>query len=313
MESIDYLKNIERKIREIANEYTKKGYDVLIHPSKSQLPNFIKGFEPDIFAKNENDNVLIEVKTRQDKSEIQKFESIINEINKRENWRFEVIFTNTKETSLNTNRLDTLSTKLITERINEINKLIQYNSFEAAFLLSWSTLEAVLRQKLNIENKDFSDKTTLSVIKTIFSLGLLNQSDYKTLQITNSIRNTLIHGFQQSVDKSSIENILQIINNLTGKNREQELLSWLDSVDLENYEEIYCLYRIAYDKGDMGLFKIEEKNGNYILSASHVDQVLEFQNDEELHEFAKFIEEEYMEDMDPEGWYGFHRAIEKDD
>ncbi len=313
MESQDYIKIIERKIREIANEYTKKGYDVIIQPSQSQLPNFIKGFEPDIIARHKNENVLIEVKTRQDKSEIQKFESIINEINKRENWRFEVIFTNTKETTLNANKFDTLSNTQIAERINEINKLIQYKSFEAAFLLGWSTLEAVIRQKLNNENKDISDRTTLSVIKTIFSLGLLNQNDYRTLQITNNLRNTLIHGFQQNIDKHNIENILQIINNLTGKNREQELLSWLDSVDLENYEEIYSLYRIAYDKGDMGLFKIEEKNGKYILSASHVDEKLEFKNDEELHEFAKFIEDEYMDDMDPEGWYGFHRAMEKDD
>lgn len=313
MESKDYIKNIERKIREIANEYTKNGYEVLIHPSQSHLPKFIRGFEPDIIAKNENENVLIEVKTRQDKFEIQKFESIINEINKREKWRFEVIFTNTKVVTFNTNKLDTLSNKLVVERINEIKRLIQYESFEAAFLLSWSTLEAVIRQKLNNENKDISNKTTLSVIKTIFSLGILNQSDYKTLQITNNVRNTLIHGFQQSIDKSSIENLLQIINNLTGENRKQELLSWLDSVDLENYEEIYCLYRIAYDKGDMGLFKIEEINGKYILSASHVDKKLEFENDEELHEFANFVEEEYMDDMDPEGWYGFHRAMEKDD
>lgn len=313
MESQDYIKIIERKIREIANEYTKKGYDVIIQPSQSQLPNFIKGFEPDIVARHKNENVLIEVKTRQDKSEIQKFESIINEINKRENWRFEVIFTNTKETTLNANRFDPLSNTLIAERINEINKLIQYKSFEAAFLLGWSTLEAVIRQKLNNENKDISDRTTLSVIKTIYSLGLLNQNDYRTLQITNNLRNTLIHGFQQNIDKHNIDNILQIINNLTGENREQELLSWLDLVDLENYEEIYCLYRIAYDKGDMGLFKIEEKNGKYILSASHVAEKLEFKNDEELHEFAKFIEDEYMDDMDPEGWYGFHRAMEKDD
>ncbi len=313
MESQDYIKIIERKIREIANEYTKKGYDVIIQPSQSQLPNFIKGFEPDIVARHKNENVLIEVKTRQDKSEIQKFESIINEINKRENWRFEVIFTNTKETTLNANRFDPLSNTLIAERINEINKLIQYKSFEAAFLLGWSTLEAVIRQKLNNENKDISDRTTLSVIKTIYSLGLLNQNDYRTLQITNNLRNTLIHGFQQNIDKHNIDNILQIINNLTGENREQELLSWLDLVDLENYEEIYCLYRIAYEKGDMGLFKIEEKNGKYILSASHVAEKLEFKNDEELHEFAKFIEDEYMDDMDPEGWYGFHRAMEKDD
>jgi len=313
MENKDYIKNIERRIREIANEYKEKGYEVYTNPRQNELPDFLIGFEPDLIARKENDNVLIEVKTRQDKSDIKQFESIINDINKREDWRFEVVFTNTKEKKINTSQLQTLSSELITERLDEINRLIQFESFEAAFLLSWSTLEAVLREKLINENKSSLDKTTLSIIKTMFSIGLLNQNDYKTLQIANKLRNTVIHGFQQKIDNKSVVDILQIINNLIGKNREQELLMWLDAVELENYEEIYCLYRIAFDKGDMGLFKVEEENGKFILSASHVDEKLEFENEKELHDFANFIEEEYMEDMGAEGWYGYHRAMEKDD
>jgi len=36
-------------------------------------------------------------------------------------------------------------------------------------------------------------------------------------------------------------------------------------------------------------------------------------NELERKEFLDLIEQEYMDEMDPEGWYGFKRAMEKDD
>lgn len=313
MENKDYIKNIERKIRELAKDYEKKGYIVYINPKQTQLPNFLKGYEPDLIAKSDKENVLIEVKTRNDRFELKKFEKIAQEIDNRKNWRFEIVFTNTKEKFLNEKYQNTLNEISINNRIIEIKKLITINSYEAAFLLSWATIEAVIRQKLHDEIIGLSNKTTLSVIKKMFSLGMLNQRDYRELQKANAIRNTLIHGFEQPIDKIIILNILQLIDNLTGKNREIELLDWLSAVDLENYEEIYSLYRAVVDKGNYGLFGITERENKIILKADHLEETLEFSDEDELSSFSDLIEEEYMEDMDPEGWYGFHRAMEKDD
>ena len=179
--------------------------------------------------------------------------------------------------------------------------------------MAWSTIEAVLRNKLRNENFDTDRKTTVSVMKTMFSIGLINQHDYKTLQKSNTYRNNLIHGFEQNIDNLSIQNILQLINNLTGKNAESEWLDWLEAVDLENYEEIYSLYLTAYNSASYGIFSITEDIDKTILKANHVAETLEFENEEKLNDFALFIEEEYMEEMGAEGWYAFHKAMEKDD
>lgn len=313
MENNDYIKNIERRIREIAKDYEDKGYSVVINPSQNQLPSFLKGFEPDIIATREEENVLVEIKTRKNRQDLQRFESLAREIDKRKDWRFEVVFTNPKDKPFSTESQQNLSENAINNRITEINKLIGIDSYEAAFLLSWATIEAVLRQKLNEEKSETVKKPTLSIIKTMFSLGLINQHDYKKLQEVNNYRNSLIHGFYQHIDKETVQNILLLINNLTGKNQESEFLEWLNNVDLENYEEIYSLYRTAVDKENYGLFEIFEGQDKIILKANHMDDTLEFENDEDLLKFADLIEEEYMDDMGAEGWYAFHKAMEKDD
>lgn len=313
MENNYNFKNIERRIREIAKEYESQGYEVHMNPIPSLLPNFLKSYELDILAKKENDNVIVEVKTRNDRMNLQRFEGLAKEIDKRKDWRFEMVFTNQKEKGLEPIYQNILSELEINNRILEINRLIELNSYEASFLLSWSTIEAVLRNQLRNEKFDTNRKTTMSVMKTMFSLGLINQHDYKTLQKSNVYRNNLIHGFEQNIDRISIQDILQLINNLTGKNAESEWLDWLEAVDLENYEEIYCLYLVAYNSENYGLFSITNENEKIILKSDHIDETLEFDNEEKLRDFGLFIEEEYMDEMGAEGWYAFHKAMDKDD
>lgn len=313
MKNKNYIKAIERKIREIANDYKDKGYSVNINPTSSQLPAFLKNYQPDIIARREDENVLIEVKTQADRADLKQFENVAEEISNMKNWRLEVVFTNPKTKTIKWEKQETLSELNINNRITEINKLIGFNSLEAAFLLSWATMEAVLRQKLNVEKSTALEKNTQSVIKTMFSLGLLNQNDYKSLQTMNQRRNYLIHGFNQPIHKESIIQVLDLINNLTGKNRESELLQWLDWIDLDSYEEIYCLYKSVKDKDEYGLFKVTEEKGKFRLKANHMDEILEFTSEDELLRFADLIEEEYMDDMDAESWYGFNRAMEKND
>lgn len=313
MENKNNFKNIERRIREIVKDYDNQGYEVHMNPSPSLLPNFLKGYKPDILAKKENDNVIVEVKTRNDRMNLQRFESLAKEIDKRKDWRFEMVFTNQKEKGLEPTYQNVLSELEINNRILEINRLVELNSYEASFLLSWSTIEAVLRNQLRNEKFDTNRKTTMSVMKTMFSLGLINQHDYKTLQKSNVYRNNLIHGFEQNIDRISIQNILQLIYNITGKNAESQWLDWLEAVDLENYEEIYCLYLVAYNSEDYGLFSLTNENEKIILKAGHIDETLEFDNEEKLRDFGLFIEEEYMDEMGAEGWYAFHKAMDKDD
>ena len=85
------------KIRQVAKDYEKNGYKVFIEPRGSDIPTFIKNYQPDLIATSDKDNVVVEVKTRTDFATIERLRDIADIINKRENWRFELIVTSSKQ------------------------------------------------------------------------------------------------------------------------------------------------------------------------------------------------------------------------
>src|SRR5688572_29529149 len=88
-------KNIEKRIKEIAKDYEDKGFSVIIDPKSSQLPQFLKDFQPDIIAKSKKESVVVEVKTTKGQpSDLKQFERLAEVIAKRKKWRFELVFTN---------------------------------------------------------------------------------------------------------------------------------------------------------------------------------------------------------------------------
>ena len=305
-------KNIERRIKEISKDYESRGFNVIINPKQIDLPNFLKGFEPDIIAKNELESVVIEVKTKGDISQLNKFESLANAISKMENWRFELVFTNPIEQTIQSGFKNELSIYKQKERLAEIKQIMELGHYNAAFLLGWATLEGTIRAKLNDEKSESYKKPTLSIIKTIYSLGQINQHDYKNLEKLNNERNYLIHGFDNTVEKKTINELLNILEFLIGDSKENIMYDWLESLDLDYYEDIYSLYCTVNYKDNYGLFTFEENN-TIKIGYESLDDKLELNNELERKEFLDLIEQEYMDEMDPEGWYGFKRAMEKDD
>lgn len=91
--------------------------------------------------------------------------------------------------------------------------------------------------------------------------------------------------------------------------------TWIEEIDLSelDYEEIDSLYRSVNEISDFGLFETEStKNGQYIVSCSTIDDKLILASERARTAFLTHIEKEYC-DGNEEGWYAFHRAMEKDD
>ena len=61
-----------RKIREVAREYRRAGYEVLVEPSGPQVPAFLGDYRPDLIAVGDRESVVIEVKSTRgfDRSEV---------------------------------------------------------------------------------------------------------------------------------------------------------------------------------------------------------------------------------------------------
>lgn len=313
MEAKLNFKNVERRIKELAKEYESKGYHVSINPSQSDLPDFLQGSEPDLIAKNNEESVIIEVKSRKNINDLKRYERFAKEISERKNWRFELVFTNTQTPYIEKSTNNLLDKDKIKQRLFDIERLINGHFLDAAYLLIWSTLEAAMRLQLKNEKIEDLDQSTSYIFKSVFAYGLINQQDYKTLEKLYPMRNNIAHGFSHIINEKDIYQLINITNYLIGEGIEFEMQVWLENLDLDYYDDIYSLYQTVNEKESYGAFNYEEIQGSIIISADYVDEKLILESDEHRKQLANLIEDEYMGGMDPEGWYGYNRAMEKDD
>lgn len=90
---------------------------------------------------------------------------------------------------------------------------------------------------------------------------------------------------------------------------------WLDNVDLSDFNDVYALYHSVSGIENWGTFRAERGRGaQQLLVYSHdCSEPLLLASDKARDAFLKKVEDDYCEDMDIEGYYGFHHAMEKDD
>lgn len=96
----------------------------------------------------------------------------------------------------------------------------------------------------------------------------------------------------------------------------QDFKGWLDSIDLENYDDVDSLYRTVETLTDYGVFSIAKANGEdngWIVSSDYADESLHIASEQARQTLLGMIETKYCEGMSEEGWYAFHRAMEKND
>lgn len=88
---------------------------------------------------------------------------------------------------------------------------------------------------------------------------------------------------------------------------------WLNEVDPDNHEEIYALYRAVIDIDQNGMYECSVNNGKYFVKGDHTINTLTLASEKAYSAFLKEINARFELEGDIEGWYGFKRAMAKDD
>lgn len=304
-----YLQIVNRKIREVVKEYKSKGYSVIENPSKNDVPKFLNNFIPDLIAKKNEDNVIIEIKisSNTNRNQFLELENIAKIIENEKNWRFELIITNPKE--YNENNGDLINDKEIISRINTSKKILVYD-VNIAFLSLWTVFETVARK--NLPNELYKNNNINGIIKNLYSKSLINHQEYKNLDDFLKNRNNIIHGFSSEISKSDFENLLELILKVQGKSKYSFIYEWIDNIDLDNYQEVYSLYLSVETEGDFGLFKSVFDEANITIT-NYANQKLKINNEDEKTALFEYLSDEYMNGLDAETYYSLNYALEKDD
>ncbi|MBU6445568.1 MAG: hypothetical protein KGR48_16825, partial [Alphaproteobacteria bacterium] len=118
-----------------------EGFDVILHPSRLQLPKFLQDVSPDAIARRGDENLIIEIVGEGALSR-QRLEVLRDRLSKQSTWRLRAYSVMAPETP---KPLEVASIKIIASTISQIDQLLAAGHLLPALLLEWATLEAVGR------------------------------------------------------------------------------------------------------------------------------------------------------------------------
>jgi hypothetical protein len=195
-----------QKLQEIAAEYEAHGYEVLIEPSPEQLPQFLGAFRPDLVARKPNESVVVEVKVGTQTAASERFRELAETIQRQPGWRFSLVVIDPRSDEVAPPTQQLLDRQAIVDRLGRAQELLKTGATDAAFLLMWVSVEALLRHIAVREGLPLERVPSSSLLKELFSLGILSRSELDVAQRAFAVRNTLVHGFATArLDETSRE------------------------------------------------------------------------------------------------------------
>jgi uncharacterized protein YutE (UPF0331/DUF86 family) len=195
-----------QKLQEIAAEYEARGYEVLVEPRPEQLPEFLAGFRPDLLARGPNESVVVEVKVGTQTAASERFRELAETIQRQPGWRFSLVVIDPRSDEVAPPTQQLLARQEIVDRLGRANELLKTGATDAAFLLMWVAVEALLRHIATREGLPLERVPSSSLMKELFSLGILSRSELEVAQRAFSVRNALVHGFATTrLDETSRE------------------------------------------------------------------------------------------------------------
>jgi len=202
-----------QRIEEIAAEYRGKGYGVTIAPDASDLPAFLAAFRPDIIAKSDLGNVVVEVRSARDfdGDEVQR---LAEAVETQSRWKFEVVLVTPPVAPDVPAQEELAAEEQVNRLITNAEMLAKQNQTEAAALLAWSAVEAILRRSARSTAPEVERSSSARVLKHLYSLGHVQPDVYERLSQLMRFRNAVAHGFEPSNGAPSLIELLSDIRRM---------------------------------------------------------------------------------------------------
>jgi hypothetical protein len=209
MKSTSVTERERRRLASVASEYEQKGYEVKLHPTAGDLPEFLVGLEPDLIATANGESVVVEVKARNEFQNEPTVAAIEAALRNRPGWRFELIIDGSGSEDAHL-----LGAPQIGTSLEEANELEQRGHVVAALLLLWSATEGILRLLAARENVELESPAPGYMANRLYTLGLLGRDQYRILDESVRLRNQAAHGFQVLVTRQDLANVATIAREL---------------------------------------------------------------------------------------------------
>ncbi|WP_151900310.1 hypothetical protein [Sulfurimonas hydrogeniphila] len=225
MKQYNYEKRESEKTKEIVEEYSKKGFKVILNPSIEELPEELKNlnFRPDIIAMSNDINLIIEIKTANSIKNDERLLAMVDKIRNIENWEFEFIYTNPKKNISSINAKNSFTYEEAQNSIERVKKFItiENNSefTDVGLMLAWNAIVTILRINLQEDEKNNIQTTDRALIRDSVMLGILNREEQKYLEELLSKRNIIAHaGTHVTISTKDLKSLIVFAEKLLKQN-----------------------------------------------------------------------------------------------
>lgn len=291
----------DKLVSTVANKYEEKGYQVSLEPDvgAALYPDFLAGmkYTPDLIAVKEDDKVIIEVKNRKNLINNSAMQKISESVDAIPDWRLELhVYNDSDLNKIDTEKEKSIGKEEILSNIEKINTMVSMKYFEPAFLMSWATLEAAARRKLEREQEKNIYKNPNLLFKQLYTKGYLNYNHFNFIKKHEPLRNKIAHGLDtdNQIDETVFEKMIRIIKLLLEADHSAKYINWIDELDIADLENAFLLYSSLKNENENGNFLTQSNNGTIHIKDKHSNQVFEFPK-EELHQIISITEDEFVE------------------
>jgi len=187
------------RVKQIADEYARRGYAVRIEPSPRDLPLDLGNYRPDLVASREGENLIIEVKTNVRALSVDRYREIAQEIAGHEGWRFLLVTgDDVREGTASSFPTEIPGWDVIRRRAGRARDIENGGDVEAAYLIAWSALEGLLRRRAAQAAIPVERLPIVPLANHLYSQGELSAEELEETLATLATRNRLVHGFESS-------------------------------------------------------------------------------------------------------------------
>ncbi|MEA3212613.1 MAG: hypothetical protein QOE70_5670 [Chthoniobacter sp.] len=212
----------DEKLREVAENYRDQGYEVVLAPPASSIPNFDKALLPDLLATKDGNHIVVEIKGRSALRHSDTVRRMADALAGNPDWRFELVVFEEDESLLMSEGSDTMSVQVIAKQLAAGDLLLRQQELPAALILTWIALEAALRRLAGSRGVPLGSVAPVMMIKELTFAGLLDREEHDFLTELLPARNRIVHGFTAPhLTEGVIVRLRSIVNDLLSSSERQ--------------------------------------------------------------------------------------------
>jgi hypothetical protein len=167
--------SVERsELERVAEDLRAKGYQVVIEPAASEIPDFVREFRPDILARGEKESLIVEVKQPLSTSERERIRAIARRVGGHPGWRFLLVAPERRGVSTG-QEARPIEKQQVRDWLQEVRELLRTGHSRSAFVIAWSGLEAAMRVAARAHALPSERADSWMLMRDLVSNGILTR------------------------------------------------------------------------------------------------------------------------------------------